>query len=256
MLYPGLAEDPPWLESPLDAAVDKFSRDLSAEPVKLSNIIAVSFDAGTPDKAKMVLDRLVGIYIDKHTQVFSAGRADSYAEALWHAARPKPCGSNSSAPASSWIAGIYDIGTQRAALISQRVTAESHICRTSVNAQAMLHGRLAYLKQEIPKTPATIRSTGTDHNEAVDHARQTLTDLHAVEAAMTARYAAGNPDLRRVRGQIAALSPAASGGDRVNVNTQPSPLMQQMRSEIVLGEAQLASRSPRNKPATKAWGRA
>ncbi len=56
-LYPGLAESPPWFESVLDAAVDKFSKDMAAEPVKLSNVIAVSFDAATPAKAKMVLDR-------------------------------------------------------------------------------------------------------------------------------------------------------------------------------------------------------
>ncbi len=237
VLYPGLAEAPPWFESPLDAAVDKFSRDLSAEPVKLSNIIAVSFDAATPEKARMVLDRLVGIYIDKHTQVFSGGRSDSYAEALTRGTA-ETLRLEQQRTRLKLDGGIYDIGTQRAALISQRVAAEAHL-QDVVNAQAMLHGRLAYLRQELPRTPAVLRSTGTDRNEAVDHARQTLVDLHAAEAAMAARYAAGNPDLQRVRGQIAALSSAASGGDRVNVSTQPSPLLQQMRSEIVLGEAQL-----------------
>ena len=56
---------------------------------------------------------------------------------------------------------------------------------------------------------------------------------------MSARYAPGNPDLQRVRGQISALSAAAAGGDRVNVSTAPSPLAQQMKTEIVLGQAQL-----------------
>ncbi len=238
VLYPGLAEDPPWFASPLDTAVEKFSRDLSAEPVKLSNIIAVSFDAGTPEKAKLVLNRLVGIYIDKHTQVFSGGRSDSYGEALARG-EAETLRLERQRTRIKLDAGIYDIGTQRAALISQRVAAEAHL-QDTVNAQAMLHGRLGYLKQQLPNTAATIRSTGTDRNEAVDHARQTVVDLRTAEVAMTARYAPGNPDLQRVRSQIAALAQAAAGGDRVNVTTQPSPLMQQMRSEIVLGEAQLA----------------
>lgn len=238
VLYPGLAEDPPWFETPLDAAVDKFSKDLTAEPVKLSNVVAVSFDAGSPSRAAMVLDRLIGIYIDKHTAVFAAGRSPSYADALARG--------NAEAERLERLrtrlkvdGGIYDIAAQRTALISQHVAAEAHL-QDVVNSQAMLRGRLAYLKAELPKTPATIRSTGTDRNEAVDHARQTLVDLRAAEAAMAARYAPGNPDLLRVRGQIAALTPGAAGGDRVNVNTAPSPLVQQMRSEMVMAEAQLA----------------
>ena len=137
VLYPGLAEDPPWFASPLDTAVEKFSRDLSAEPVKLSNIIAVSFDAGTPEKAKLVLNRLVGIYIDKHTQVFSGGRSDSYGEALARG-EAETLRLERQRTRIKLDAGIYDIGTQRAALISQRVAAEAHL-QDTVNAQAMLH---------------------------------------------------------------------------------------------------------------------
>ena len=237
VLYPGLTKNPPWFETPFDTAVDKFSKDLTAEPIKLSNVIAVSYFAATPEKAKMVLNRLVGIYIDKHAQVFATQRSESYADAL----------SRGEAELEQLEqrrthikldAGIFDIATQRAALVGQRVAALSHL-QDVVNQRAMLEGRLAYLKQELPKTPAMVRSTGTDRNEAVEHAQQTLIDLRAAEAAMAARYAPGNPDLQRVRGQIAALAPGAAGGDRVNVTTAPSPLAQQMRSEIVTGEAQL-----------------
>ena len=237
VLYPGLAEDPPWFESPLDAAVDKFSKDLTAEPVKLSNVIAVSFDGASPAKARMVLDRLIGLYIDKHTEVFAAGRSDSYADALARGTAEAER-LEQSRTRIKIEGGIYDIAAQRAALIGQRVAAEAHL-QEVVNTQAMLRGRLGYLQAELPRTPATIRSTGTDRNEAADHARQTLIDLRAAEAAMVARYAPGNPDLVRVRGQIAALAAGAAGGDRLNVTTAPSPLVQQMRSEIVMGEAQL-----------------
>ena len=236
-LYPGLTDDPPWFESPLDAAVDKFTKDLAAEPVKLSNVVAVSFGAGSPEKAKMVLDRLIGIYIDKHTQVFAAGRSNSYADALARgtaeAERLEQLRTRIKIEG-----GIYDIAAQRSALISQRVAAAAHL-QDVVNSLAMLRGRLGYLRRELPRIPATVRSTGTDRNEAVEHARQAMIDLRAAEAAMAARYAPGNPDLVRVQGQIAALAGLAGGGDRMNVTTAPSPLSQQMRSEIVMAEAQL-----------------
>ena len=236
-LYPKLLQDPPWFESVLDAAVDKFSKDLTAEPIKLSTMITVSFDAGSPEKAKMVLNRLIGIYIDKHTQVFAGSRSESYADAI---ARDmaESVQLEQRRTQLKLDGGIYDIAAQRGALISQRVAAEAHL-QDVVNQRAMLLGRLAYLNQEMPTTPRMVRSTGTDRNETTDHARQTLVDLHAAEAAMAVRYAPGNPDLQRVRGQIAALGASAAGGDRTNVTTVPNPLVQQMRSEMVMGEAQI-----------------
>ena len=237
-LYPGLPENPPWFKSVLDAAVDKFSKDLNAEPIKLSNVVTVSFDAATPEKAKMVLNRLIGIYIDKHTQVFSGSHSESYAEAI-DRDLAETAKLERELTRIKLENGIYDISAQRAALISQRVAAEAHL-QDVVNQAAMLHGRLAYLNRALPNTPTSIRSTGTDRNEATDHVRQTLVDLRAAEAAMSTRYAAGNPDLQRVRGQIAALSPGAAAGDRTNVTTAPNPLAQQMQTEIVMGEAQLA----------------
>ena len=57
---------------------------------------------------------------------------------------------------------------------------------------------------------------------------------------MAARYAPGNPDLQRVRGQIAAVSQNAAGADRVNMQTSPSPLRQQVEAEMVMDRAQLA----------------
>ncbi len=237
-IYPSLINDPPWFHTILDEAVHKFSKDLTVEPIKLSNVIAVSFDASSPGKAKAILDRLVQIYIDKHTQVFADGEADSYREAIardvaeigqleQHRTQIKLDG------------GIYDIAAQRSALIAQRVAAESHL-QDVVNSRAMLQGRVRYLKEELPKLPETVRSTATDRNEATDHARQTMIDLRAMEAAMSARYAPGNPDLQRVREQIAALEPGVRNGDRVNVSSAPNPVLQQVRSEIVLAEAQVA----------------
>ena len=237
-LYPKLVSDPPWFRSLDDAAVYKFSKDLAAEPIKLSNVIAVSFNASSPALAKQVLDRLIATYIDKHAQVFSAGRTDSYAEAIARGAAEVQ-ELELERTRIKLEAGIYDIAAQRTALISQRVAAQARE-QDAADQQATLTAKLQALARALPAIPATTRSSSTDRNDEQVHARQTLLDLRASEAAMAARYAPGNPDLQRVRGQIAAVSQNAAGADRVNTQTVPSPLRQQVEAEMVMDRAQLA----------------
>ena len=237
-LYPKLASDPPWFRSLDDAAVYKFSKNLSVEPIKLSNVIAVSFNASSPALAKQVLDRLIATYIDKHAQVFSAGRTDSYAEAIARDAAEAQA-LEQQRTRIKLEGGIYDIAAQRAALISQRVAAQAH-GQDAADQQATLTAKLLALGRALPAIPATTHSSSTDRNDEQVHARQTLLDLRASEAAMAARYAPGNPDLQRVRGQIAAVSRNAAGADRVNTQTLPSPLRQQVEAEMVMDRAQLA----------------
>ena len=70
-LYPRLAANPPSSGSLLDAAVTRFGKDLGVEPVKLSNVVSVAFDAESPELAKQVLDAVIRLYIAKHTEVFA-----------------------------------------------------------------------------------------------------------------------------------------------------------------------------------------
>ncbi len=239
-LYPGLVENPPWWGTIEDAAVYKFHKDLLAEPIKLSNVIAVSFDGRSPEEARLVLDRLIRIFIDKHTQVFTAGQASSYAETV-DRERAEVAMLEQQRTRLKRESSTYDIGAQRSALIAQRVAAQAHLLDV-INSAATLTHRLDFLTHALPEIAGTLRSTSTDRDEADIHRRQTLTDLQTAEAAMAARFGNANPDLQRVRDQAAALRREAAGSarDRVNTAVAPSPLWQQVQTEIVMDRAQLA----------------
>jgi succinoglycan biosynthesis transport protein ExoP len=239
-LYPKLAADPPWFKSVEDAAVDRFRRDLTVEPIKLSNIIATNFTASSPALAERVLDRLIAIYIDKHTEIFASARTESYADAIQRTlaevrrleqerVRVKLAG------------GLYDTALQRAALITQRVAAQAHLQELE-NTAATLRQRLTTLEAARTGLPATTQSSTTMPNEGKGHIRQALIDLRVMEAAMVARFGPAHPDLPRVRGQITALDQmgAQAGEDRVTITTAPSALVQQIDSELVMDRAQLA----------------
>ncbi len=238
-LYPKLVADPPWFGTLSDAAVKRFNRDLTVEPVKLSNIIHVSFDASSPAQAQRVLDRLIAIYIDKHTEVFAARRSDSYADAIQRDLA-EIAGLERERTRIKLAGGIYDIATQRSALIAQRVAAQTHL-QMAVDTMATLRHRLDTLTGERAVLPPALTSSVTERNDATTHARQGLVDLRATEAEMASRYAPENPSLQRVRSQIAALAQVAAAGiDRVNTTTATSPLVQQIDAELVMDRAELS----------------
>ena len=239
-LYPDLVADPPTGLSLADAAVKRFEEDRSAEPVKMSNIISAAFNASSVEKAQSVLDTLIQVYIDKHTEVFARQRAESYEDSIrvmsgdidqLERQRTKIKLDN----------GIFDIAAQRAALITQRVDAETHLQEIG-NNKSTLRKRLDYLNSVRPTIPATIQTSNTDKSEEAVHARQSLMDLKQQESAMAARYGGNNPDLQRIRGQMAMLQQSLSsmGNSRTSTGAAPSPLRQQVEQEIVMDNAQLA----------------
>ena len=239
-IYPGLAEDPPWFTPPMDAAIERFGRDLVAEPVKLSNIIAVQFDSTGPALAQRILDQHIRNYIAKHTEVFAGDRAESFQASINQALAE--LGSLEERRSRIKLdSGIYDIAAQRSALIAQRVDAEARL-RDAQNRQATLQNRLAFLVATRPAIAETTQASTTEHSAEAVHARETLADLRQTEAAMAARYGELNPDLQRIRTQIAAAQRILAGtaGSRTSTSSAPSPLRQQVEQEIVMGNAELA----------------
>jgi len=240
-LYPEIADDPPSNESPMDAAVERFAKDLSAEPVKMSTVIGVTFDAPSPELAKRVLDQVIALYISKHTEVFSASRAESYQDSI-RTALDQIQQLEQRRSSLKLESGIYDIAAQRQAIITQRVDAETRL-QDALNRQAKLAARMDYLASARKKLPSTTTSTATEKNDESIHAREAMIDLRQAESAMAARYGDNNPDLRRVRSQIDTLqrTVGSTSASRTNTATSPSVLSQAVDQEMVMGRAELSS---------------
>ena len=239
-LFPDLAENPPTNMSRMDAAVEAFGQSLSIEPVKMSNIISVSYDATTSAQAKLAADTLIATYIEKHAQVFSGSRAEGYGDAAGKS-RAELEAAQAHLSRIKLDHGVFDVAAQRGALIAQRVDAENHL-HAAIDRQATLQQRLAYLTAQRPRVADTLQSTITDRNDVSNHAHEALTSLRQAEAELAARYGDANPDLQRIRSQIGAIKGVASGmgSSRVNVSTLPSPLAQAMDQELVMDTAELA----------------
>ena len=239
-LYPDLVTDPPTSGTVMDAAVLRFAHDLSVDPVKLSDVVGVSFDAASPAQARLVLNTLIGNYIATHTQVFTTRRANGYRGAI-DTAMGEVRSLEQRRSALKLSAGIYDSETQRAATIRQWIDAETRLEDAS-SRQAQLTARLAYLNEARARTPATVQAASTEQSDAQTHASEASIDLHQQEAALRDRVGDANPDLQRLRAEIAAVDRAGKGTGKVrNATTAPSPLRLQLEQEIVTTGAALAA---------------
>ena len=92
----------------------------------------------------------------------------------------------------------------------------------------------------------TVQSTNSDKSDEAVHGHEAMIDLQQQEASMAARYGANNPDLQRIRMQIATLGRTMSTTSNARTSTAaaPSPLRQQVEQEIVMDNAQLAPLEP------------
>jgi len=60
-------------EARVERATKKLARRLAVEPIKKTNLIAVSYDASDPQIAARVLQSLAGVYLEKHMEVHRPG---------------------------------------------------------------------------------------------------------------------------------------------------------------------------------------
>jgi len=238
-LFPSLVDNPPWFGTVMDTAIKTLQHRLDVAPVKLSNIINVTYDSDDPTEASRVLDTFVRVYLTKHAQVYASGRKQGYEEVIGRE-MAEMTRLEQEKGRIKLENQIYDIAPQRAALIQQRVDAQSRLLE-AVDRQSTLEQRIAALSHAQATVPATVKTTETDHSFQMDHARDALTDLRQTEAALAARYAPDNPELVRIRAQIAALQSHSRGlGEGVRVTTAPAQLAQQVEQELVMDRVEMA----------------
>jgi uncharacterized protein involved in exopolysaccharide biosynthesis len=238
-LYPGLVENPPMFGTVLDQAIKRFQKALDVAPVKMSNILDLTYDADTPAEASKMLDTIIRLYLTEHTQVYKTGARRGYEEVIGHDMADLDRLQQEQATIKI-DNQIYDIAPQRAALIQQRVDAQTHL-QEAIDRKATLDSQIAALAAVQPSVPTMTKTTETDHSMQMDHARDALTDLRQSEAALAGRYAPNNPELVRLRAQIAAVqAQTKSLGDGLKVTMQPAQLSQQIGQELVMDRVELA----------------
>lgn len=144
----------------MDAAIKKFQKSIGVNPVKMSSIVDVTYEAGNPIDASKVLDTLIHVYLAMHTEAYASGKQEGYEqvigqdmadlERLEHEQTRIRLDNQ-----------LYDIAAQRAALIQQRVDAQAHF-NDVIDRKVTLEQRIGALSKSQAAVPSTTVSSETD----------------------------------------------------------------------------------------------
>jgi len=129
------------------AAVTRFEEALTAEPIKQSNVIEVSFRHRDPKTAAQAVNLLVDYFKEMHLQVFS-GPKSSLVESQLAAYERKLKDSEEKLQAFKQENKVFSVEEQRTLLLKERADLDAELKATE-SAQRELQERVPALKEQL-----------------------------------------------------------------------------------------------------------
>ncbi|MGA7828351.1 MAG: GumC family protein [Geobacteraceae bacterium] len=188
-IYPDLAKSSS--KHPLDAAIDRFEKNLSVDDVKDSSVINVSFDHNNPQIAAKVVNSLVEKYEVKHLQVFSTPQSP-FLESQVSDFRKKLQESETKMQDFKQKNRVYSLDEQRSLLLKQRTDLSSELmsARNSIDELQKRLGSLTANTKALTSTNALY--TGTERDKIIVDAQSRLLALEVGKQELLRKYTPNN----------------------------------------------------------------
>jgi uncharacterized protein involved in exopolysaccharide biosynthesis len=242
-IYPQLASDPPARMTPLEAAVLQFSRNLTVEGVKKSNVIDVSFRHRDPAVAAKALALLVDFFKEKHLEVFSNPQS-SFLEKQLADYQQRLKESEHAFQAFKQQNQVYAVEEQRSLLLRQRVELDTALKATNNRIDELQNKVASYREQLRDIAQNKARYTQTDRDKIVVDAQSHLLSLQLKEQALLAKdYREDSRLVGNVRKEIQLVKSFLKAQEKAidrKVRTG-NPVYQEVEKEMIKAEAELAS---------------
>ncbi len=173
--------------TPLQAAVMRFEKKLTAEVVRKSSVIEVTFQHKDPEIAAKALNLLVELYKGKHFQVHT-GAQSSFLEQQLSDHEIKLKQSETKLEQFKQKNRVYSLEEQRSLLLKQRMELDTDFKNTN-NRIAELQKKLSSLESQM-KVIANDKSryTQTERDKIIIEAKSKLLDLQLKEQGLLQKY--------------------------------------------------------------------
>jgi uncharacterized protein involved in exopolysaccharide biosynthesis len=238
-IAPNIADSLFGTSTAMDSAIDRLSKNLSVEPVKLSNVLEVTYDNPDPKLATQVLKEIIDTYQATHLQVYSENRSRAYQESIQR--EIEELGQLEHERANIKVGNhVFDIALQRASLIAQRSDAEGHL-HDAQTRMVTLQKRLASLHTSRGAIRNNVTSADTAKSE-LEYSQNALSDLRRNEMALVARLAPDNPQVLQLRDQIRGVEAhmATLNTSQNGTKSDPVTLSSQIDQQIVIDQTEYA----------------
>ena len=241
-IYPDLEKNPPSRMTPMEAAVIAFQKKLTAEGVKKSSVIEVSFQHKDPKVAARAVNLLVDFFKAKHLQVYG-GTESNFLESQTNLYDRELKNSENRLEDYKQKNLVFSLDEQRSLLLKQRTDLDTTLkdTRNRIDEQGK---KLASLRGQMKKILADKDYyTPTERDRIIVEARAKLLTLQLSEQDLASKYPDNNRVLVNVRKEIQIIKDflreqeEAIGGKVKTGN----PVYQEAEKEAIKAEAEEAS---------------
>ncbi len=233
-----------------DQAVIQIEKNLKVEPARKSNIIEISYIAGSPKSAQAVVAALIDAYLAEHVRLNRPqGSHDFFAEQT-NRLRDDLAKKEQALRDLKNRTGLASTRDQRHQIIERIGRLEDDLL-ASDTARAVSEAKVTSLRNklsDLPDTQVTQEISGYG-NEGTDRMRDQLYALHVKEGEAGSKYTAEHPKLQQIRDQIGQAKEilAREERTRTQVTKEPGRLYQQTQLELLAEEPVLASLNARTR---------
>jgi uncharacterized protein involved in exopolysaccharide biosynthesis len=230
-------------------AVLKLEKDLTVQPIKLTNLISVSYKARDPQLAAKVLNSLASLYLEKHLAMHRAPgqfeffhqQADEYRKALANAEEKLTNFSKDQ--------GVVNPALEKE--MSVRKLAEFEAEAKGARAtMAESRQRIATLEAQLATLPKrqTTQVRTADNPQLMQNMKSKLLELELKRTELLTKFEPTYRPVQEVEEQIAQTRAAISAAEKAPLRdetTDRDPTYEALRSELEKAKTELAATQAR-----------
>lgn len=226
-----------------ERAVERLAKELVVEPVKRSDVIHLQYEAGSPEFAQRVLQKLVDLYLDRHRELhrtpgahqFFSDQAEKTRERLEQTAEELRELKNST--------GIASVEDQRRVLMlrSGELTTAS---LTSQSELAAAERQVESLKKRLESIPQQVEiGRSNAFSGPAAGLSQQIQSLQAKERVLLAEHGADDARTREAKMQLERIQEAAGGlgPSTVQINLGANRLYDEARVALFNEESRVVA---------------
>jgi uncharacterized protein involved in exopolysaccharide biosynthesis len=239
--------NPTYVNSPTDTAIEELEEGLEIYNPRGTAIVAVRYDAESPELAAEVLQELIDASVDAHVRVhrsegsstFFINQTDQLAVQVLDLEDELLNFKNDT--------GISELVQQRQTQIAQIATLEDSLLETTAQYEAV-QGEIKARRQILEDQPSLMKLTETTGlpSSASQGMREQLYTLQLTEKERLARYQADHPKVKEIQAQIAEAKKTLQDEEQLKqITVGLNESYREMESALLNQQAIAASLSAR-----------
>jgi uncharacterized protein involved in exopolysaccharide biosynthesis len=230
-------------------AVLKLEKALTVQPIKLTNLISVSYKSKDPELAPKVLNSLASLYLEKHLAMHRAPgqfeffhqQAEEYRKALGEAEEKLTSFSREQGVVNPALE--KDMSVRKLA----EFEAETKVARATM---AESRQRIASLEAQLATLPnrQTTQVRMSDNPQLMQNMKSRLLELELKRTELLARFEPTYRPVQEVQEQIAQTRAAIEAAEKAPLRdetTDRDPTYEALRSELAKSKTELAATQAR-----------